>query len=211
MIILLLILLYIILIIMTNKKEQFHNTFVNEFYTDRPTISSFNIKDKVEILLNPGECVYIPRNWHYIIRTAPETRAYSVWFNKYYNDIPYVLDEVLDIDMQNDVIDKIFADKNYTEVLEQYRNVTIYKENNGTTKTFCALDADYPHNRYVIDNIYRYLEVPQILTDVRLSKDNFNFWYTKESQESSLQKNNIDSIICVLNGQQRITLFNNQI
>ena len=212
MIVLILFIIYLVLLYLSyNKKEGFHNTIINEFYTNKPKISSYNIKNKIKYTLKSGECLYIPRNWHYTIKAYPNTRAYSVWFNKYYNGIPYKLDEILDIDLANDVINKILATKKYTEVYEQYKHITKYKEEDDDKKTLCILDANYSHYRYIIDNLYPYLEIPQILTDMKINKENFNFWYSQNGGYSGLQLNRLDSIICVLDGFTEIILFNNNI
>ena len=187
MIILYLIIVYLVLYyIQQQSNEGFENIKYNK---------------KIEFTLKEGECLYIPRNWNYKIISSPKSRSYSFWFNKAFNGDPYIINEHLDTEMANHLIDDLLYKTGYDAVLEQSRGDIMYKRKNQIEK----VDSSYPNNRIFIDELYLYLEVPQLALFMKYDNENFDFMYNIE--ETKYLQSNMDSILCLLQGKQKIVLY----
>lgn len=177
---------------------------------------NYNLKNTnpIKIILNKGECLFIPKGyWHWVV-SHPDTKAYNIWLDDSNINFkkPFVLSEKINCNINNELLKKLLGDNKLIIFNENINNehimtITEYINAKIENSYLITLNDVYSQNRIIIDLLINKLPIPSFLNNTKISKNNINFWFNINKMDTGMHYDDDDGILCVIEGVKEILLF----
>ena len=160
-----------------------------------------------KLYLNPGQSLYIPKNWWHWVKTTKKTFAVNYWFT---GDVkkPFIFKHtnILDTSTLNDEQVCIWdSEKNKTDKQCDFKTFYNSKKDNSCVITLDDYDLGHA-NKTFKTNMKQCITFPSSTIQEPSSFD-YNIWITSGSHDTGLHYDDEDGILNVIEGQKEIILF----
>jgi hypothetical protein len=199
----------------TRHKEN--SKYAHYSRINRHNYENYNLKktNPISISMKKGDCLFIPKGWWHWIVSKPNTKAYNIWFDENINiKKPLILSEKINSKITNNLLIDLLQNKkvvvyNENENTEFESTVKDYIESNIEYTYIITLNDIYSHNRFIIDLLEKYLQIPKILNNnnIIIDKKNINFWFNINIMDTGLHYDDDNGILCMIDGVKDVLLF----
>jgi len=173
----------------------------------------------INIILNKGEALYIPKKWWHWIRSENKTFAINFWFDSTNNlNEPTKIDNLFNTDENNYMYDSINnaikkskihiwhsgGDKSFDEMGYKFIN-----KNNENLYfiTLTGYDKHFNKNINIKKELKNHINIPKYIKNISNSEIDYNIWISSNYHDTGLHYDDNDGILYVLNGKKTITLY----
>lgn len=188
-----------------------HYSQIDEYdLTKYPDLSFAN---PMHFTLQPGQSLYIPRNWWHWVKTTKKTFAVNFWFNNSVEQSPFVFNHSIEYDLTKLDDETVVVWNSGKEVpRDQKIEVSTFKEfyNSGLEDRCVITLENYPTgkpNRFIKSKLADYVCFPSDPDLVPANKPDYNLWITSNKHDTGLHYDDEDGILTVVEGEKEIILF----
>ncbi len=190
-----------------NNYGHFSNITANNIFL----YPKYLLAKKYKYNLKVGDCLFIPKKWWHWVISETNTLAINYWVNdnivnkkKPFHEKNYI--QKLNI---KDFYDKLNNTKiNYynSDIDIGYENINFNKINKNLPKGGILTLKTYINNPEFKSILKNYIKHPDIIVNNSL-EDNFNLWYNVTKMDTGLHYDDMDGLLCVLEGEKTVYLY----